>query len=66
MDMKASGRAPDDHTSLKGAAQDMADTIGAYGDAGIHEVVLSLGSREKSAHMEMIELIAGEVRQLVG
>ena len=65
MGMKASSRTADDHTSLKGAAQDMADTIGAYGDAGIDEVVLSLGSREKSAHMEMIDLIAGEVRQLV-
>jgi probable F420-dependent oxidoreductase len=65
MGMKASSRAADDHTSLKGAAQDMANTIGSYGDAGIDEVVLSLGSREKLAHVEMIELIAGEVRQLV-
>ena len=65
MGMKASSRAADDHTSLKGAAQDMADTIRAYGEAGIDEVVLSLGSREKAAHAEMIELLAGEVRQLV-
>jgi probable F420-dependent oxidoreductase len=65
MGMKASSRAADDHTSLKGAAQDMADTIRAYGEAGIDEVVLSLSSREKAAHAEMIQLLAGEVRQLV-
>ena len=65
MGMKASSRAADDHTGLKGMAQDMADTIYAYGEAGIDEVVLSLSSREKSAHVEMIELTAGEVRQLV-
>ena len=65
MGMKASRRAADDHTSLKGTAQNMADTIRAYGEAGIDEVVLSLSSHEKSAHAEMIEMLTGEVRQLV-
>lgn len=65
MGMKASSRAAEDHTSLKGAAQDMAETISAYGEAGIDEVVLSLGSWEKSAHAEMLQMLGEDVRPLV-
>lgn len=66
MGMAASSRAPEDQNSLKGGAQDIAATMQAYGDAGIHEVVLSLGSREKAAHAEMQAFLATDVRPLLG
>jgi probable F420-dependent oxidoreductase len=60
-----SRRAPEDQTSLKGEAADVAATIKAYGDAGVQEVVLSLGSTDKSAHAEMLQRLAEEVRPSV-
>lgn len=60
-----SRRAPEDRTSLKGEAQDIAATIQAFGDAGVDEVVMSLGSREKSAHAEMLQRLSQEVRPLL-
>lgn len=65
MSMAASGRTPEDQSSLKGGPQDIAATIQAYGDAGVHEVVLSLGSREKAAHSDMQAFLAEEVRPLL-
>lgn len=64
-DAPASRRAPDDHTALKGKASDLAATIGAYRDAGVDEMVMSLGSDAKSAHVEMLERLSQEVRPLV-
>lgn len=63
--MTASNRPLDDQTSLKGAPSDIAATIRAYADAGVHELVISLGSREKAAHMQMLEYVNQEVRSLI-
>lgn len=60
-----SRRTPEDQTSLKGGAGDMAATIEAYRNAGVHEIVLSLSSRESSAHAEMLQMLAEDVRPLV-
>lgn len=64
-DAPASRRAPEDQTSLKGKASDLAATILAYRDAGVHEMVMSLGSDAKSAHVEMLERLSQEIRPLV-
>ena len=65
-DTAPSDRAPEDQTALKGEAPDMAATLRAYADAGVHEVVLTLSSREKAAHEAMLQRVAEEVRPLVG
>jgi alkanesulfonate monooxygenase SsuD/methylene tetrahydromethanopterin reductase-like flavin-dependent oxidoreductase (luciferase family) len=64
-DVPASRRPPEDQTSLKGKASDLAATICAYRDAGVHEIVMSLGSDAKSAHVEMLERLSQEVRPLL-
>ena len=60
-----SERAPAERTGLKGEPADMAETLQAYADAGVHEVVLTLSSREKAAHVEMLKRVSEEVRLLV-
>ena len=63
--MAPSSRPAGDQTSLKGEARDIAATLTAYGEAGVQEVVLSLGSHEKAAHAEMLQRLAEEVRPLL-
>lgn len=60
--MASSSRPPAERTSLKGNAQDMAATVRAYAEAGVHELVLSLGSRDKAAHLEMLTFVSDKVR----
>jgi probable F420-dependent oxidoreductase len=62
--MPPSGRAPEDRTSLKGEPADIAATIRAFAEAGVHEIVMSLGSRDQSAHAEMLQRLNEEVRPL--
>jgi len=64
-DASPSRHAPEGQTSLKGKAPDLAATISAYRDAGVHEMVISLGNNDKSAHAEMLERVNQEVRPLI-
>jgi len=60
--MAGSSRPPAERTSLKGNPRDMAATIQAYAEAGVHELVLSLSSRDKAAHLEMLAYVSDKVR----
>lgn len=63
--MAPSSRPPEEQTSLKGEAQDIANTIRAYRDAGVQEIVMSLGSRVQTEHAGMLARMSGEVRPLL-
>lgn len=56
-----SSQPPPDRTSLKGSPESIAETITAYGDAGVEEIVISVGSRKKSDHETALKRIAEEV-----
>ena len=63
--LPASSRPPEEQSSLKGEAADVAAVLNAYAEAGVHEAVLSLGSREHAEHADMLTKIDEEVRPLV-
>lgn len=63
-DTEPSERAPADRTALKGGPRDMAETLQAYADAGVQEVVLTHASRDKAAHEAVLRRVAAELRPL--
>jgi probable F420-dependent oxidoreductase len=63
-DLPASQRAAEDQSSLKGQAADIAATIAAYEQAGVHEMVISLSSREFTAHAQMLQQLSQQVMPL--
>lgn len=64
-DTDASSRAPEDRNSLKGPPDAIAETIRAYADAGVQEMSISFGSWDRSAHEEVLDRLAADVRPLV-
>ena len=61
-----SSQPPGARTSLKGAPADVAETIAAFAEAGVGEMSISVGSREKAEHEETLRRIAEEVKPLLG
>lgn len=64
-DSEPSARAPEDRSALKGGAQDVAETLAAYAEAGVGEVVLTHASRDKAAHEATLRRVADAVRPLL-
>jgi len=61
---EGSSRAPGDRTSLRGSPQDIAETIHAFADAGVGEMSISFGSRDKGEHEDTLRRLAEEVAPL--
>ncbi len=58
---EGSARAPDERTSLKGTPDDIVETIQAFAEAGVDEMSISLGSRVKAEHEDVLQRLAAEV-----
>ena len=65
-DAQPSERPPEDRTALKGQPQDIAETLRAFAEAGVHEAVLTPSGWDKAAHAAMLGRIAETVRPLLG
>ncbi len=64
-DGPASSRPPRDQINLKGAPQDIAETILAFADAGVDECVVSVASLDKAEHEATLRRLMAEVRPLL-
>lgn len=58
---EGSARPADERTSLKGTPDDIVETIAAFQDAGVDEMAISVGSRVKAEHEDVLRRIAEEI-----
>ena len=60
-DGKPQDREPKDRKLISGSNQDIIDTLAAFSNIGCHEVVVSISSRERSFHEDLLDRIAAEI-----
>ncbi len=60
-DGKPQDREPKDRKLISGSNQDIIDTLAAFSNIGCHEVVVSIASRERSFHEDLLDRIAAEI-----
>ena len=60
-DGKPQDREPKDRKLISGSNQDIIDTLAAFSNSGCHEVVVSISSRERSFHEDLLDRIAAEI-----
>ncbi len=60
-DSPTQDREPDDRKLISGSTEDIIETLRAFAAAGCHEVVVSIASRERSFHEDILDRISSEV-----